>query len=105
MDLTRNLTLLTTSDLEELRFGSINHVRIVDWVASLVARRFTTLPVLEIGVEIKTTQYHHDNDPNTQLTERFRHELENNLVDLHDSSSPPSSVRSLTLVGLDLLAL
>lgn len=50
MDLTRNLTLPTTSDLEELRFGSTNHVQIVDWVASLVARSFTTLQVLGIGV-------------------------------------------------------
>lgn len=45
------------------------------------------------------------NDPNTRLPERFRHELENHLVDLHGYSSSPSSVRSLTLVGLDLLAL
>lgn len=99
-DLTRNLSLPTISGLEELRFGSIYQGQIVDWVASLVARNFATIKVLEIGAE----KIYRHNDSYPQLTESFRHELGKRLVDLHDSSSAAILVKSLTLVGLDSLA-
>lgn len=70
-----------------------------------MARNFATLQILEIGAENNTTHGCHDNDQHLQLTERFRHELENCLATLHGSSSAALSMNSLTLVGFDLLAL
>lgn len=110
MDPIRTLEFATPADLEELRFGSLE-LNQVDWMADLVATNSTTLQHLEMGAEStvrdcrRNDSFTKDNNSNVQLTQQFRQELDKYLVTSDGFSWSVLSVRSLTLVGLSLLAL
>ena len=114
VDLIRNAVKIpSTSNVEELRFGSLEPVHAIGWMGNLVATNLTTLRHLEIGAENKVGEYrrrrekgiYNDSDSNHKLTQKFRQQLDTCLVDVHGSCYPTLSLNSLTLVGLDLLDL
>lgn len=111
MDLTRTITISATSDLEELRLGSLEPDRMVDWISALVAANSTTLQHLEIGLENRVVDFcleglfYDDSDSKHRLTKQLRQKLESCLVNIHGPSYPVLSVSSLTLIGLNLLEL
>ncbi|MCJ1266130.1 mitochondrial splicing system protein [Lobaria immixta] len=110
VDPIRTLEFATPADLEELRFGSLE-LNQIDWMADLVATNSTTLQHLEMGAEStvrdcrRNDSFTKDNNSNVQLTQQFRQELDKYLVTSDGFSWSVLSVRSLTLVGLSLLAL
>ena len=104
----RKPKILVTPELNELRFEFMDSVQLINWMGLLVGTSSTTLQHLALGVEDRIAASsciglgYDDNYPDHQKTRQFRQQLQMSLV---DPSYPVLSLTSLTLVGLDLLAL
>lgn len=107
----RKPTIPVTPELNELRFEFMDSVQLISWMGVLVAMSCTTLQHLAIGVEHRIAASscigldYNDNHSDHQKTRQFRQQLQMSLVEFYTPSYPVLSLTSLTLVGLDLLAL
>lgn len=106
MDLKRTSTnvrdLRFVPVLEELRLESLEPSHIVDWMCSLVATNFETLQHLEIG-QVGDRRLSDADDES--LTRNIRQKIASILEKSHGPPYPSLSISSLTLVGLNSLAL